>query len=127
MAARDVDTSEIASQPVEFDTKSSQQGAMRYSRFVSAMKLLLPLGALIVLVLLIIYSGTFEDDDQLAITFTKIDSLNDDLRMVSPRISGMDAHGRPFVITADTATQTASNPNRIALDNIQAYLQMDVG
>lgn len=89
------------------------------------MKIALPLGALILLGIMIGYSGLFEDREGLAITFAEVNAVEDDLRMVSPRITGVDANGRPYVMTAFTATQAAENPNLITLETIQADLTLD--
>ena len=35
--------------------------------------------------------------------------------MIKPRLTGADAKGNPFVITADTAIQDANNPKRASL------------
>lgn len=100
--------------------------AARHSRFVSTMKIALPLGAIALFATVLIYSGVFDSHDKLDITFRDIGTLNnDDLRMVSPRVTGLDASGRPFVMTADTATQATDKPNHIALDNVQADLKLE--
>lgn len=86
------------------------------------MKVGLPLAALAILSAVLFYSGLFDNPDQLAVTFAEVETLNDDLRMVSPRISGLDARGRPYIVTADTATQIGDDQNHISLDNIHAIL-----
>ncbi|MEQ9520355.1 MAG: LPS export ABC transporter periplasmic protein LptC [Parvibaculum sp.] len=96
-----------------------------YSRFVTSMKFGLPLLAIILLLTLFISSGTFNSGPEIAITFQEVGELNDDLRMVSPRITGVDRKGRPYVVTAETATQTVDNPNRIQLETINADLLLD--
>lgn len=114
--------------PTEFGVKLAEvDGDSRYSRFVTWMKIVLPVGAAILLVTVFVSSGTFNVRDRLAITFQEIGPQNDDLRMVSPRISGVDRRGRPYVVTADTATQTVDNPNRIAMENIEADMMLDDG
>lgn len=107
--------------------KEQGSGSYRYSRFVAWMKIALPLAALSLLALVLFYSGLFDDRDQLAITFAEVNNVGDDLRMVSPRISGLDARGRPYEITADTATQAPNDPNHIALENIAGHLILDQG
>jgi len=99
-------------------------GSGSYSRFVSIMKIALPLGALALFATVLIYSGVFDSHDRLDISFREISSINNDLRMVSPRIAGLDSTGRPYLITADTATQAQDRPSLVALDNIQADLKM---
>lgn len=96
----------------------------RHSHFVTIMKIALPLGAAALLMIVLFYSGIFDKRDKLDITFREIASLNNDLRMVSPRINGLDTSGRPYLLTADTATQSKTNPSQIALDNVQADLKL---
>ena len=96
----------------------------RHSRFVSAMKIVLPLGAVALLVIVLSYSGIFDSRDRLDISFREIATLNNDLRIVSPRITGLDKSGMPYLLTADTATQATGKPSHIALDNVQADLKL---
>jgi lipopolysaccharide export system protein LptC len=96
----------------------------RHSHFVSLMKIALPLGAIALLVVVLVYSGVFDKRDRLDITFREISSLNNDLRMVSPRVAGLDRSGQPYLLTADTATQAKDKPSQITLDNVQADLKL---
>ncbi|MDR3499801.1 MAG: LPS export ABC transporter periplasmic protein LptC [Parvibaculum sp.] len=96
----------------------------RHSRFVSTMKFALPLGALALLATVLVYSGVFDARDKLAISFHEISTLNNDLRMVSPRVTGLDKSGRPYLLTADTATQEQGKPSHVTLDNVQADLKL---
>lgn len=96
-----------------------------YSRFVSFMKFLLPAAAVVLFISLFIYSGFFDRDDKLDITFRDIATQNDDLRMVSPRVSGLNKDGRPYELNADTATQNTTQPNLVRLENIDADLKTD--
>lgn len=96
-----------------------------YSRFVSFMKFLLPVAAVVLFISLFVYSGFFDRDDKLDITFRDIATQNDDLRMVSPRVSGLNKEGRPYELNADTATQDAAQPNLVRLENIDADLKTD--
>jgi len=119
------DTQEnYGSGPIEASAMAAYE---RHSRLVSIMKIALPLGAAVLLVVVLYYSGIFDKRDKLDITFREIASLNNDLRMVSPRINGLDASGRPYLLTADTATQSKTNPSQIALDNVQADLKLTDG
>lgn len=102
----------------------SSAAPVRYSRFVSAMKIALPATAIAILATVLIYSGVFDTRDKLDITFREIATLNNDLRMVSPRVTGLDSAGRPYALTADTATQMTGEPNHISLDNLQADLKL---
>lgn len=105
----------------------SPAGRSGYSRFVSSMKIILPALAVFLILTIFISTGTFNSRDELAITFKEVGALNDDLRMVSPRITGVDRRGRPYVVTADTATQAQNQPDLISLENIEADLMLDSG
>ncbi len=96
----------------------------RHSYFVSIMKIALPLSAIALLMVVLIYSGVFDKRDRLDITFREISTLNSDLRMVSPRVTGLDRSGQPYLLTADTATQSKAKPSQITLDNVQADLKL---
>jgi lipopolysaccharide export system protein LptC len=100
---------------------------LRYSRFVSLMKLLLPVGAVALFAAVLIYSGLFDSRDRLDISFRDVTLPNDDLRMVTPRVAGLDSGGRPYFITADTATQNLNVPEEITLENLQADLKFVQG
>jgi len=97
----------------------------RYSYFVTLMKVALPLGAIALLAVILSYSGVFESDDRLDVAFREIETRPDDLRMVSPRIAGVTREGRPYVISADNATQDANRPNFVVLENISAEMKRD--
>ncbi|MEP2828827.1 LPS export ABC transporter periplasmic protein LptC [Parvibaculum sp.] len=97
----------------------------RYSRFVSLMKIALPLGAFLLLIVVLFYSGVFRGKDGLDTAFHEIDTQPGDLRMVSPRVAGLTGDGTPYVVTADNATQDPSQPNFVTFDNIQADVKAD--
>ncbi|MEX0838206.1 MAG: LPS export ABC transporter periplasmic protein LptC [Parvibaculum sp.] len=97
----------------------------RYSYFVALMKVALPLGAVLLLAIVLYYSGVFSRDDRLDVTFREIETRPDDLRMVSPRVAGVTRDGRPYVVSADNATQDANRPNFVALENINAEMKLD--
>lgn len=109
------------------EAELTRRGKTAYSQFVTAMKVLLPALAAILVLTIFISTGTFNSRDELAITFQEVESLNDDLRMISPRITGVDRKGRPYVVTADTATQAVDEPNRVSMENIEADLMLDDG
>jgi lipopolysaccharide export system protein LptC len=56
--------------------------------------------------------------------FEQLGHVENDLAMVKPRLSGQDAEGNPFVITADAAIQDAKNPKRARLTKVEADLSM---
>lgn len=105
--------------------RSSEPRQSRYSRFVSVMKIALPIAALVLLGTVLTYSGLFDSSDKLDVAFREIDRAPADLRMVSPRVAGVTSEGDPYVVTADNATQDPSYPNYVTLENLQADLKLD--
>ena len=101
--------------------------ARRYSSFVSIMKIALPVLAVLLVFAVFVAGGLFEDRDKLAITFTEVDQISEDHRMVNPRINGTDTKGRPFTVTATSARQAENNSDRISLENIEADMMLDDG
>ncbi len=107
------------------DALEADDERSRYSAFVLGMKIVLPALALILVISVFVSSTTFNSRQDIPVTFREVSRLNDDLRMVSPRITGVDKRGRPYVVTADTATQEVDNPEKIFLENIEADLMLD--
>ncbi len=58
-------------------------------------------------------------------TYEKLGSIENDLAMIKPRLTGADGSGNPFVITADAAIQDAKNPKRARLRKVEADLTTD--
>ena len=52
-------------------------------------------------------------------------TLRNDLAMIKPRLTGADAKGNPFIITADAAIQDSPDSHRATLDKVDADLQLD--
>lgn len=94
-----------------------------YSRFVRRMKIGLVAGSALLLAALLLLSGTLDGPAELDITFTELTTLNDDLRMVSPRISDVDDAGRPYTLTAATAIQDKDDPALIHLEEVQGDME----
>lgn len=100
----------------------------RYTRFVGAMKLLLPVLALVLIGTVIIWSGSYDRDQGIQLSFLSSSSDKADrLTMVNPRYVGADGGNRPFVVTADLAEQDPANPKRVTLTGVQADMTADDG
>lgn len=99
----------------------------RYTRFVKIMKRALLLAALALLVAVIVYSLQPRDQNRVAMTFERLSKVSNDLAMVKPRLSGTDASGNPFVVTADAAIQDGPSVRRARLRNIQADITLKQG
>jgi lipopolysaccharide export system protein LptC len=105
-----------------------QRHAIRYSRFVGWAKLLLPLGAGALLLILAGWPYLSTGVDRLRSLFPKLDSAQvRDLRMVNPRYSGVDKEKRPFTLTADTARQNTDNSDLVGLEAPKADIMTKEG
>jgi lipopolysaccharide export system protein LptC len=99
--------------------------ALKYSEFVVLMKRILPISAAVVLVAVIAYSLIPRQPDRVTFSYERMGTIHNDLAMINPRLSGTDAKGNPFVITADAAIQDPKNVRRGHLMNVQADLALD--
>jgi lipopolysaccharide export system protein LptC len=100
----------------------------RRSRFVGLMKFVLPLGAAILLVLVVVWSGTGTRDEGFQLSFVSGGADGSPTPgMVKARYSGTDSKDRPFTITADRATQRPEEPEAIDLDALQADITLADG
>ncbi len=100
----------------------------RYSRFVGFMKYSLPIVALILVVLVIAWPGIERETDGFHLTFASIGSDESGAPgMVNARFVGTDANGRPFLVTASTATQDPLQPDEITLNALQADMTLSNG
>lgn len=99
--------------------------ALRYSRFVVLAKRVLSLGAFLIVAAVLAFFFVARAPHNTRLTFEKLGRIENDLSMVHPRLTGADAKGNPFVITAEVAVQDADNPKRATLRNIEADLTLD--
>ncbi|HCO89933.1 MAG TPA: LPS export ABC transporter periplasmic protein LptC [Alphaproteobacteria bacterium] len=99
----------------------------RRSRRIRILKVLLPLTAVALLIGIIAWPGIISTDANFALTYANISTVNDDLRMISPRFTGSDAQNRRYIITADMATQQESDRELVTLDILQADIAMADG
>ncbi len=105
-------------------TRSNLSDAQRYTQFVIIMKRALPLAAAAILAAVIAYSMQPRQQQGMPVTFQSIGKIDNDLAMIKPRLTGQDADGNPFVVTADAAIQDPANNRRARLKNIEADLTL---
>jgi lipopolysaccharide export system protein LptC len=82
-----------------------------YSRFVAMAKRLLPLLAVGLLILVVVWPRLDIHFDGLNLVPKTDPRLAHDLRMLHTRYSGIDRENRPFVLTADAAEQLSNDIN----------------
>ncbi len=99
--------------------------ALRYSRFVALMKRLLSLAAFLIIAAVLAFFFVQRMPRQLQVSYERLGRIENDLTMVKPRLTGADAKGNPFVITAASAIQDAGNPKKARLKNLEADLTLD--
>lgn len=99
-----------------------------YSRFVGMMKLLLPLLGLGLVVTLLVWPNEFQKTTGFHLAYVSSDAGGGaDLKMLRPRYLGTDARNRPFVVTADSATQDPVDQRLVTLARLQADMSMADG
>lgn len=85
--------------------RANIQDVTRYSRFVSIMKVLLPSAATMLLALVVLYSVIGRSGDNVTVSMTALNSLENDKQMVKPRLTGSDGRGQMFTVTASAVGQ----------------------
>jgi lipopolysaccharide export system protein LptC len=91
------------------------RGIARRQWFLLAMKLLLPVAALLLLASIAIWPELHRSMEAGRITFRRVGSVEAGAgQLIDPRYQGFDTHNRPFTLTADTATQI--NQDQVKLD-----------
>src|SRR5690625_2346585 len=96
--------------------RRARAGAARHTRAVRWMKILLPIGALVVIGAIFLIGrdrATIFDVD----TAAQLARVSTGMRLENPRFSGLTDDGDPFVITGDWALPDGAAPNRIILEN----------
>ena len=98
--------------------------ALRYTQFVGVMKRALPAAAFAVIAAVLGYFFLARQPARVTMGYERMGRVENDLAMVKPRLSGQDARGNPFVITADAVIQDAKNPKRAQLTKVEADLSL---
>lgn len=101
--------------------------AARYTRFVKRMKRLLSFSAFAIIFAVLAFFVVQRAPRDLDLSFGKLGRIENDLAMTNPRLSGADASGNPFVITAKEAVQDADNPKRYTLTTLEADMTTPEG
>src|SRR5215472_10616450 len=94
--------------------------ALRYTRFVAFMKRALPIVAGLLVAAVLAYSFIPRQPDHVTVSYDWMGKIDNDLAMIRPHLTGADAKGNPFVITADKAVQDRRNTRRARLTNVEA-------
>ncbi len=107
--------------------RSTAMDALRYTQFVGIMKRALPVAAFAVISAVLAYFFVARQPARLALDYQRVGHVENDLAMVKPKLTGQDARGNPFVITAEAAVQESGNPKRVHLTKVQADFTQGAG
>lgn len=98
----------------------------RYSRFVSWMKVGLPIIAIGLIGYVFIFPK-FELSQKVEIEWADIELDDESLSMINPKFVGSDAQNQQFTVTADKALQSSIGDKEVALLNLQADITLASG
>lgn len=101
----------------------SARKALRYTRFVTVMRHLLPSLAVGILVVVLVYALYPRGGAKMSLSYENVQKVDGDLTMLRPRLSGTDAKGNPYLITAKSAVQSTPDARKVSLTAIDADLQ----
>lgn len=98
---------------------TGNQAAAR-SRLVRRLRIALPVLALVLVAAFFFNTRSQQSDDAFLDDFKTITATAEELRMASPRFSGIDNRGRPFEITANAAIQNPGVKDVVQLEQPKA-------
>jgi len=99
-----------------------------YSQIVRFLKFILPIAALVLVVIVIVWPYIQKDSIQLTIGFaTGSVEGSEDPTMVNPRYTGVDSDQQPFSVTADLARNLVLDTTRVELEMPKADIILGDG
>lgn len=99
-----------------------------YSRFVSLMKVLLPITALALATVMVAWPQLKSRDSGFSLGFLSVNPYDaENLRMVNPRFTGLDQKALPYTLTADIAIQDNPGADIIRLQHPKADITLKDG
>lgn len=100
----------------------------RYSRFVRAMKIVLPVAAAILVVLVLAWPSETRKSPAFNLSLMDLErSEAGELGMSKGRFIGTDTRNQPYVITAESARPEGQDQRNVTLATLQADLSMADG
>ncbi len=99
----------------------------RYDRFVRLVKIVLPLAALAVMLVTLIWPLSASQEFSFILDKNQVETSKERLRMERPVYRGEDRRGQAFEITAQRAVQRSSSTPIVELTGIDAVLAMKAG
>jgi len=104
--------------------KRKAGGGRGYSVLVGILKLLLPLIAVLLIVLVIMWPTIEEQVEAGPAADSPEFQPSGEAQIINPRFTGLDEAGRPFEIEGDLAYQDINNPELIDLDNLRGTITL---
>ncbi len=99
-----------------------------YSIFVGFMKVLLPAVAVALILLMFAWPKFVLDDNRFRLNISELGPEQaESLTMLNARFEGVDAENRPYMLTADMATQSDREKDRIDLELPKADITLQDG
>ncbi len=100
---------------LNFGSRTTGEQALARSRRIKNLRMALPMVALLLAVIFFFSTKSNTVDDAFLKDFENMSAAAEELKMASPRFTGVDEQGRPFEITAAAATQIANNQEIVKL------------
>lgn len=119
----------LAAEPTRFDytPRNVRRVGRGYSRFVAVLKFTLPIGALVIIgVLIMRLSGTTAVIPQPELTSLPETEKTTpgQIELIQPKYEGTDDQGRPYTVTADKATRAVETPDKVLFENPAADITL---
>ena len=96
----------------------------RKSTFVRTMKVMLPLLAFAILGLVLIWPQLRSRSEGFRLSFANVAPADGGITMQKARYRGTDRNNRPYLVTADVATQEGGAVRQVALDRVAGDITM---
>lgn len=101
--------------------------ARRYSAFVRFMKRALPLAAAGLTLAVIAFALVPRRPGNVAVTFERLGTVENDRAMLNPRLTGTSDDGLPFVVRAESAVQESPAAPMVRLNKVTAEMTLKDG
>lgn len=102
----------------------AQPSADLHIRLIRRAKIFLPIAVVLLIALLVAWPNFDDREPGFTLSYSDISNYDDRVRMVRPRYTGMDSQNRPFVVTADAATQTDPDADEVTLQGLTADITL---
>ncbi len=99
---------------------------VRKSRFVRLMRIMLPLLALVLTTVVLVWPQ-MNKPEGFRLSFSDVGTSDDQLVMRNARFRGTDSENRPFLVTADNAMQDPAHQDQVILDALNADITLEDG